>query len=401
MINSAKLIILFTSRLCLASITAPFGTMPPRNAGVTARTALDEMGDDGSFKRAESVWRNRVSRENGSKFPPEKDRYHLYVAYACPWAHRTLITRALKGLEDVISITVVHPVWKHTKPEDLNDGHCGWMFADEEGQPFPNTIGLGGPFPSSYPENKPDPHFDAKSVREIYEQVGDTEGKYTVPILFDKKLKTIVSNESSEIIQMLNSEFTDLAALPNVDFEPEELMSAMKEADEWIYPNINNGVYRCGFAKSQKAYDKAIDDLTMSFDRLEEILSRQRFIAGDRVTLSDIRLFVTLLRFDEVYTVYFKCDTRSVASSPALLNYCREIYQMPGVAETVNMQQIKEHYYCSHPDLNKYSIISRGRNFEKLLQEPHDRESTDAFKRRRVSPASLGSAGSSASVGPN
>lgn len=161
------------------------------------------------------------------------------------------------------------------------------------------------------------------------------------------------------------------------------------------------GLIRCGFAKSQKAYDKAIDDLTMSFDRLEEILSRQRFIAGDRVTLSDIRLFVTLLRFDEVYTVYFKCDTRSVASSPALLNYCREIYQMPGVAETVNMQQIKEHYYCSHPDLNKYSIISRGRNFEKLLQEPHDRESTDAFKRRRVSPASLGSAGSSASVGPN
>lgn len=136
------------------------------------------------------------------------------------------------------------PVWQRTKPDDINDGHCGWMFADEGGKPLTNTIGLGGPFPSSYPENSQDPHFGAKSVREIYENVGDKEGKYTVPVLFDKKLKTIVSNESSEIIQMLNSEFNDLAKYPDVDLEPEDLVSTMKEVDEWIYPTVNNGVYR-------------------------------------------------------------------------------------------------------------------------------------------------------------
>jgi len=194
-----------------------------------------------------------------------------------------------------------------------------------------------------------------------------------VPILYDKKLKTIVSNESSEIIQMLNSGFNDLATVSEVDLEPEDMKSTMKEVDGWIYPTINNGVYRCGFAKSQKAYDTAIDELTASFDKLEEILSTQRFIAGDRFTLSDIRLFVTLLRFDEVYVVYFKTNTRSVANSPVLLNYCREIYQMPGVANTVIMHQIKEHYYCSHPDLNKYSIVPKGYNFEKMLKEPHNR----------------------------
>ncbi|KAL7535157.1 hypothetical protein ACHAXR_006305 [Thalassiosira sp. AJA248-18] len=342
------------------------------------------MGADGAFKRTESVWRNWVSREIDSKFQPEKDRYHLYVAHACPWAHRTLIARSLKGLEDVISVTAVMPVWRKTKPGDSNDTHCGWMFADEGGKFHKNTIGLGGPFPSSCPENKPDPHFGAKTVREIYEQVGDTEGKYTVPILFDKKLRTIVSNESSEIIQMLNTEFDDLAKFPEVDLEPEDLVDKMKEVDQWIYPDINNGVYRCGFAKSQKAYDKAIDDLTEAFDRLEETLKSQRFIAGDRLTLSDIRLFVTLIRFDEVYVVYFKTNTRSVANSPTLLNYCRDIYSHPGVAETVNMDQIKGHYFCSHPDLNKHSIIPKGPNFEKLLQQPHDRDSFDVFKKRRV-----------------
>lgn len=155
-----------------------------------------------------------------------------------------MITRAIKGLEDVISVTVVMPVWQRTKPSDPNDAHCGWMFADPDGEPIENTIGLGGPFPSSYPENEPDPHFGARSVREIYEKVGDTEGKYTVPILFDRKLRTIVSNESSEIIRMLNSEFNAFASSPHIDLEPEELLSSMKEVDDFIYPTINNGVYR-------------------------------------------------------------------------------------------------------------------------------------------------------------
>lgn len=167
--------------------------MAPENTTHEARTALDELDSDGSFKRTDSVWRSWVSNEEGSRFKPEKDRYHLYVAYACPWAHRTLITRALKGLEDVISVTVAMPVWQRTKPDDSNDVHAGWMFADEDAEPFHNSNGLGGPFPSSYPgTNEPDPYLGAKSIREVYERVGDTGGKYSVPILYDKKLKTIV-----------------------------------------------------------------------------------------------------------------------------------------------------------------------------------------------------------------
>lgn len=260
------------------------------------------------------------------------------------------------------------------------------MFADKGGEPIQNTAGLGGPFPTAYPENEPDAHLGAKSVRDIYEKVGDTEGKYTVPILYDKNLKTIVSNESSEIIRMMNSEFNLFAAHPELDLEPEDLKPEMEKVDKWIYPNINNGVYRCGFCQTQIAYDRAIDDLTASFDRLEEILSIRRFIAGNRFTLSDIRLFVTLLRFDEVYAIYFKCNARSVANSPALLNYCREVYNMPGVKETVNMRQIKEHYYCSHPDYNRWSIVPRGPDFEKLLQEPHNR---DRLKKRRASDTNI------------
>jgi putative glutathione S-transferase len=346
---------------------------------------LPEMSPDGAFKRVDAAWRNKISNEPGSMFPPEKDRYHLYVAYACPWAHRTLLTRAIKGLEDVISVTVDMPVWQKTKPDDPNDLHNGWVFADKtSGKVLKNTAGLGGPFPSSYPKNEADPIFNAKTVRDIYEMAGDKDGKYTVPILFDKWSLTIVSNESSEIIQMLNTQFNEYASFPEVNLEPEDLKVAMESVDNWIYPHINNGVYRCGFAKTQKAYDIAIDELTAAFDRVEEILSRQRFIAGDRFTLSDIRLFVTLLRFDEVYVVYFKTNTRSVANSPVLLNYCREIYQMPGVADTVDMHQIKEHYYCSHPDLNKLSIVPRGPDFERMLKERHNRDDL-CMKRPKLS----------------
>jgi putative glutathione S-transferase len=286
-------------------------------------------------------------------------------------------------LEEVISVTIVMPVWQRTNPDDPTDEHTGWMFVDKtnSGRFLTNSAGLGGPFPSSYPSNEVDPIFNARSVREVYEKVGDKDGKYTVPILFDKKLQTIVSNESSEIIQMLNSQFNEYASSPDVELEPEDLIEAMASVDGWIYPSINNGVYRCGFAKTQEAYNAAIDELTAAFDRVEDILSRQRFIAGDRFTLSDIRLFVTLLRFDEVYVVYFKTNTRSVCHSPVLLNYCREIYQMPGVAETVDMHQIKEHYYCSHPELNKFSIIPRGPDFERMLKAPHDRNNV---KRRKT-----------------
>jgi putative glutathione S-transferase len=284
------------------------------------------------------------------------------------------MVRALKGLEDVISVAVVHPTWRKTKPDDDDDKHTGWVFGDPTGEPFSNSIGLGGPFPPAFPGNEPDPIFKSYSIRELYERAGDTNGKYTVPVLWDKKLNTIVNNESAEIIRMLNSEFNDYAKYPDLDLYPETLVDKIEEVNGWVYPNINNGVYRCGFATSQSAYDRAIDDLTEAFDKVDQILQKQRYIAGDRLTLADIRLFVTLLRFDEVYVVYFKTNTRSVATTPSILNYCREIYQMPGVAETVAMEQIKTHYYTSHPRLNHWSIIPKGADFVKLLRQSHDRD---------------------------
>jgi len=204
--------------------------------------------------------------------------------------------------------------------------------------------------------------------------VNDTVGKYTVPILWDKKLNTIVNNESSEIIRMLNSEFNDFSKFPDLDLYPQEKRAQIDEVNEWVYPTINNGVYRCGFAQSQAAYDEAIDQLTESFDRVEDILSKQRYISGSQFTEADIRLFVTLLRFDEVYAVYFKTNTRSVRESPAILNYMREVYQKPGIAETCNMEQIKQHYFCSHASLNRYSIIPKGKDFISMLTLPHNRE---------------------------
>lgn len=281
------------------------------------------------------------------------------------------MTRALKGLEDVIDVTVVHPIWQKTRPNV--DEHRGWIFGIPGGKSLQNTQGLGGPFPSAFPGNQPNPLFESASIREVYEQAGDVDGKYTVPVLWDKKHNTIVSNESSEIIRMLNSEFNAFAKNPDLDLYPEQLHDSIDAVNSWVYPSINNGVYRCGFATSQGAYDKAIDDLTKAFDRVNGILEKQRYIAGDQLTEADIRLFVTLLRFDEVYAVYFKTNTRSVATTPAILNYCRDIYQTPRVADTVNMEQIKAHYYGSHVELNHWSIIPRGPGFIKLLEAPHNR----------------------------
>lgn len=320
------------------------------------------------------------SSEDGATFKPEAGRYHLYVAAACPWAHRTLMVRALKGLEDAITVTVVHPTWKETHPNDPNDEHNGWVFADPNGEPFRNTIGLGGPFPAKFSGCDADPIHDFKFVRDIYEYAGDTAGTRSVPILWDKKNDTIVNNESSEIIRMLNSEFNEFAKHPDLDLYTEEDRAAIDGVNEWVYPTINNGVYRAGFAKSQQAYEIAIDELTKSFDRIDEILQKQKFIAGNHLTEADIRLFPTLLRFDEIYVVYFKCNTRSVATTPAILDYCRRIYNTPGIAETCNMEQIKFHYYTSHPALNKWSIIPRGPDFESLLKE--EPESSGNKKRK-------------------
>lgn len=226
----------------------------------SSRTALDEMDEEtGTFQRTDSCWRNWISREQGAKFPPEAGRYHLYAAFACGWAHRATIVRKLKGLEDAIGLTIVMPVWQPTKPEV--DQHCGWHFAaadsdnsnnknKEEGVMLTNSKGMGGPFPASYESTEPEPFFGCKTVRELYERAGDTGGKFTVPILWDTQLQTIVSNESSEIIQMLNSEFNDYAAHPDLDLEPADLVPAMKRVDSFIYHDLNNGVYKCGFAQT-------------------------------------------------------------------------------------------------------------------------------------------------------
>lgn len=228
------------------------------------------------------------------------------------------MTRALKGLTDVIGVTVVHPVWQKTRPD--TDSHAGWMFGtgedDDDGKTtWTNQAGVGGPFPTSYPETTPDPFTGSESIREVYESVDDQEGKYTVPILFDTKTKSIVNNESSEIIRMLNTEFNDFADRPDLDLYPTELRQAVDAVNEWVYPGLNDGVYRCGFAKSQTAYDGAIAELTAAFDRMDAILRRQRYVASEDVlTEADVRLFVTLVRFDEVYTVYFKTNTRSVGT---------------------------------------------------------------------------------------
>jgi putative glutathione S-transferase len=266
----------------------------------------------------------------------------------------------LKGLHNAISVTFCHPIWQATKSDDVYDTHTGWVFGNPEGEPFYNTAGLGGPFPARYPGTDPDTVNNCFSIREIYEKVNDRSGKYTLPIMWDKKLNTIVSNESSDIMRMLNSEFNEFATNPQVDLYPEELQQKIDYVNAWVYPTFNNGVYRCGFSTTQAVYDNAIDVLTKSFDHINEILKKQHFLVGNQITEADIRLFVTLVRFDEVYAVYFKTNTRCVIMAPAILDFCRRIYQMEGIAETCDMDQIKAHYFCSHAELNKFSVIPRG-----------------------------------------
>ena len=320
----------------------------------------------------ETVWREFISPAH-DRFQPAAGRYHLYCSYACPGSHRALIVRALKGLQNVISVTYLHPVWRLTNAEDTSDKHRGWVFGDPNGKPFGNTINKGGPFPPAFPENDPDPTMNAFSIRELYESVNDTSGKYTIPLLYDKKLQTIVNNESSDIAYMFNSCFNEFCDNPELDLYTEQ-DATLTEVSEWLSPLMIHGVYRCGFAKTQMAYDRAINDLCAAFDRADDTLEQQRFLTGDTLTDVDIRLFVTLLRFDEVYTTYFKANARLVMLTPSLLNFCRDIYQMPGVAETCNMEHIKAHFFASHAEWNKYSVIPRGLGFVELLDMPHDRD---------------------------
>lgn len=349
-----------------------------------ARSALEETSKTGAFVRTDSVFRDWVRADPDAKFPASKGRYELIISYACPWANGCLVMRNVKGLQDTIALSVVHPTWQRTRPDSETDPHSGWTFATPGDPPFKHPSGA-----SEFACDKLLRPFRGKhgktfvNVREIYEEVTGTVkegGKYTVPILFDHATSTIVNNESMDIQKMLNGEFNEFAKHPDLDLCPSELEAEVEKLNTWIYPNINNGVYRCGFARSQQAYDEAVVQLSEALHRADDLLSTRRYTAGDRLTVLDIRLFMTLVRFDEVYVVYFKTNSKPIKDFPNLRNYCRDIYQVPGLAECISMTHIKVHYFSSHPLLNAFGIIPRGPEVEVDLQLPHNRNEA---KRRR------------------
>jgi putative glutathione S-transferase len=297
----------------------------------------------GAFARKQSFFRDWVRADGSTLYVPEAGRYHLYVSLACPWAHRTLIFRRLKGLEEAITLSIVDPVM----------GENGWMFSNAAG-------------------SIPDPIFGSRFLHEVYTRAKpDYSGRVTVPVLWDRKRKTIVNNESSEIIRMFNREF-DAVGEPGLDFYPEPLRAQIDEINDYVYARINDGVYRCGFATSQAAYDEAFHGLFDALDDLERRLADRRYLVGDQITEADWRLFTTLVRFDVVYVGHFKCNLRRIADYPNLSGYLRDLYQSPGVAETVNFSHIKRHYYASHVRINPSRIVALGPDFD--LDLPHGRE---------------------------
>lgn len=308
----------------------------------------DTKSTGGKFERSQSQWRDWITADGAPAqgrtrgFKAELGRYHLYVSLACPWAHRTLIFRALKGLEDVISVSVVHPFM----------GADGWTFLAEDGATGDTLYGKD-------------------FLHQIYTMADPAySGRVTVPVLWDKHEKTIVSNESSEIIRMLNSAF-DAFGDASLDFYPKALRGEIDTINALVYPAINNGVYRAGFATTQQAYEEAFHELFATLDQLEERLSKQRYLVGGQVTEADWRLFTTLVRFDPVYVGHFKCNLRRIADYPNLSNYVRDLYQVPGVADTVNIQHIKAHYYGSHDTINPTRIVPVGPALD--FDAPHDR----------------------------
>ena len=303
--------------------------------GVWVEKPLITASTGGKFVRSTAGFRNWITRDGSAGpsgeggFAAESGRYHLYVSYACPWAHRTLIFRALKGLSDHISVSVVHP-------DMLSDG---WSLnADYPGATGDTLYGL--PF-----------------VRDIYTKADPlVSGRVTVPILWDKSRETIVSNESSEIIRMFNSAFDQITGNTD-DFWPEEMRDAIAPVNERIYDTLNNGVYKSGFATTQASYDAAVHPLFDTLDWLEARLSENRYLMGDQVTEADWRLFPTLVRFDSVYHLHFKCNRRRIIDYPHLWAYTKGLYQWPGVAETVNMDHIVRHYHYSHESINPHRIV--------------------------------------------
>ncbi len=303
----------------------------------------------GRFVRQDSAFRNWITPDGApgptgeGGFRAEAGRYHLYVSLACPWAHRTLIFRELKGLEDMVSVSVVNPMMLDQ----------GWTFEPGDGV-------------------VPDSVNGARHLHEVYTRADPSyTGRVSVPALWDRTKRTIVSNESSEIIRMFNSAFDGVGAT-GPDLYPEGLRAEIEDINVPVYETVNNGVYRAGFATTQKAYGEAVAALFETLDMLEERLARQRYLTGDRMTEADWRLFTTLVRFDPVYVGHFKCNVRRLVDYPNLWGYTRELYQVPGVAGTVNMDHIKNHYYGSHETINPTRIVPVGPDIDFTL--PHGRD---------------------------
>lgn len=298
----------------------------------------DTKSTGGKFVRQQSQFLNWITADASAGptgkagFKAEHGRYHLYVCYACPWAHRTLIMRELKGLTGSISVSAVHPLMLEN----------GWTFDKDED-------GANG-----------DDLYQLDFLYQLYlKQQPDYTGRVTVPILWDKKTEQIVNNESADIIRMLNTAFDGIGANA-VDFYPSELQPSIDEINAWVYPSINNGVYKAGFATTQEAYSEAVVELFKALDKVEQILSSKRYLTGSSITEADWRLFTTLIRFDAVYVQHFKCNIRRIDDYPNLSGYLRDLYQQPGIAGTVNLKHMKQHYCQSHPTINPYGIIPEG-----------------------------------------
>jgi len=294
-----------------------------------ATNILQWANKDGAFVRTVSSFRNFIKK--GTQFEPEAGRYHLYISYACPWAHRTLIVRKIKGLEKVIGLSVV----------DYLMADKGWKFSTDEETPgcIPDTL------------------HNSSHLRDLYFRANPNfEGRFTVPVLWDKKLNTIVNNESSEIIRMLNSEFNDLSG-NSLNLIPESLLDRIDETNAWVYDTLNNGVYKAGFATSQFEYEKNAALVHESQKRVEAILGQQNFICGDVLTEADIRLFTTMIRFDPVYFGHFKCNLLAVRDCPHTVAWLQRMVAYPGIKETINMEHIKKHYYMSHKQINPTQVV--------------------------------------------
>lgn len=308
---------------------------------------LEVQAADGEYVRKDSVFRDWISTDAGARYPAAAGRYHLYLAHACPWCQRVYIYLKLMRLESVISCSFVHP--------DMLD--LGWKF-------------------EAYPDSDLDSLNHCDYMYQIY-ALADPHytGIVTVPVLWDKQSRCIVSNESSEIIRMLNTAFLDFTDV-KVDYYPQQLQADIDEINEWIYHTVNNGVYRCGFASDQAAYEKAYDELFASLERLENILAGKRYLLGRQITEADWRLLPTLLRFDPVYYSHFKCNKKRLLDYPNLYNYMCELFQVPGIADTFKLQQVKRHYYFSHTSINPTQIVPKGPEIDYFIK--HDRHRLEA-----------------------